>query len=149
MAMKSCIAHSFFRVPQETKVPGDLTHLPLVPHICQWTGSSLVQVMACCLFGTKPLPETMLPVCQLNPWEQISMKFLSEFYHFHSRKCIWKCCLPQWRPLCSGGDELSSKYRKTSSKSRTKSRNLNVSCIPLQLSSLNPLKSGVKLTMKM
>ena len=25
----------------------NLTHLPLVPYICQWTGSSLVQVMAC------------------------------------------------------------------------------------------------------
>ena len=40
-------------------------------------------------------------------------------------------------------------YRKTSSTSRTKSPNLNVSCIPLQLSSLNPLKPGVKLRMKM
>ena len=40
-------------------------------------------------------------------------------------------------------------YRKTSSISRTKSQNLNVSCIPLHMSSLNPLKPGVKLRMKM
>ena len=40
-------------------------------------------------------------------------------------------------------------YRKTSSINRTKSRNLNVSCILLQLSSLNSLKLGVKLRMKM
>ena len=40
-------------------------------------------------------------------------------------------------------------YRKTSSISRTKFQNLNVSCIILQLSSLNPLKPGVKLRMKM
>ena len=40
-------------------------------------------------------------------------------------------------------------YRKKSSISRTKSQNLNVSCILLQLSSLNPLKPGVKLRMKM
>ena len=40
-------------------------------------------------------------------------------------------------------------YCKTSSISRTKSQNLNVSCILLQLSSLNPLKPGVKLRMKM
>ena len=40
-------------------------------------------------------------------------------------------------------------YRKTSSISRTKSQNLNVSCILLQLSLLNPLKPGVKLRMKM
>ena len=40
-------------------------------------------------------------------------------------------------------------YRKTSSISRTKSQSLNVSCILAQLFSLNPLKPGVKLRMKM
>ena len=40
-------------------------------------------------------------------------------------------------------------YRKTSIISRTKSHDLNVSCILLQLSSLNSLKPGVKLRMKM
>ena len=40
-------------------------------------------------------------------------------------------------------------YRKTSSIGRTKSQNLNVYCILLQLSSLNPLKPAVKLRMKM
>ena len=43
----------------------------------------------------------------------------------------------------------SSKYRKTSSISRTKSQNLTVSCILLELSSLNPLKPDVELRMKM
>ena len=72
----------------------------------QWTGSSLVQVMACRLFGAKPLPEPMLSYCQLDSWEHISVKFESEFYHFHSRKCNWICRLPKWRPFCPGGDEL-------------------------------------------
>ena len=40
-------------------------------------------------------------------------------------------------------------YRKTSSISRTKSQNINVSCILLQLCPLNPLKPGVGLRMKM
>ena len=40
-------------------------------------------------------------------------------------------------------------YRKTSSISHAKSQSLNVSCILLQLSSLNPVKPGVKLRMKM
>ena len=40
-------------------------------------------------------------------------------------------------------------YRKTSGISRTKSQCFDVSCILLQLSSLNPLKPGVKLRMKM
>ena len=44
---------------------------------------------------------------------------------------------------------LISIYRKTFSISRTKSQSFNISCIFLQLSSLNPLKPGVKLRMKM
>ena len=47
-----------------------------------------------CLFSTKPLP--MLAYCQLDSWKQISVKFELEFCHFHSRKFIWKCCLPKW-----------------------------------------------------
>ena len=41
------------------------------------------------------------------------------------------------------------KYRKTSGISRTKYQSLNVSCILLQLSSLKPVKPGVKLRKKM
>ena len=43
-----------------------LTHLPLVPYMRQWTGSALLQVMACRLFGAKPLPEPILNYCQLD-----------------------------------------------------------------------------------
>ena len=57
----------------------------------QWTWSSLVQIMDCRLFGAKPLPEPMLAYWQLDSWEQVSVKFKSEFCHFHSRKFIWKC----------------------------------------------------------
>ena len=71
----------------------------------RWTGSSLVQIMACRLLGAKPLPEPMLVYCRLDSWEQVSVKFKSEFYHFHSRKCIWKC-LSKWQPFCPGEDEL-------------------------------------------
>ena len=45
--------------------------------------------------------------------------------------------------------QTGGNYRKTSSISRTKSQSLNASCIIAQLSSLNPLKPGVKLRMKM
>ena len=63
----------------------------------QWTGPSLVRVMACRQFGAKPLPEPKLAYCQLDPWEHISVKYESEFCHFHSRKCNWKCRLmPKW-----------------------------------------------------
>ena len=63
--------------------------------------------MDCRLFGTRPLPEPMMNFSQLNSWEQILMKFESEFYHFYSRKCIWNCCLPIWQPFCPGGDEFT------------------------------------------
>ena len=42
-----------------------------------------------------------------------------------------------------------SSYRKTASISRTKSQRWNVPCTILKLSSLNPLKPGVKFGMKM
>ena len=79
---------------------------PSAAHMHQWTGSALVQIIACRLLVAKPLPEPMLPYWQLYSWEQISVKFESEFYHLHSRKYIWKCRLPEWRPFCPGGDGL-------------------------------------------
>ena len=73
---------------------------PTTAYMRQWTESALVHVMACRLFGAKPLPETMLVYCQLDPWEQTSVKFEWEFYHFHS----WNAFVvyPKWRPFCSG-----------------------------------------------
>ena len=83
-----------------------LLNSPSAAYMCQWTGSSLIQLMACRLFGAKPLPEPMLAYCELHAWEQISVKFETEFYHFHLKKCIWNCRLPKWRPYCPGGDEV-------------------------------------------
>ena len=54
---------------------------------------SLVQIMACHLFSTKPLSEPMLHYCQLGPQEQTSVKLYWKFKHFRSKNCIWKCCL--------------------------------------------------------
>ena len=59
---------------------------PSAPYMHQWTGSALIQVMACRLFGAKPLPEPLLAYCQLDSWKQISLEFESEFYHFNSEK---------------------------------------------------------------
>ena len=82
------------------------------PPMCQWSRSSLVQVMACPLLGAKPLPGPVLVYCQLDCWEEVSVKFESEFYHFHSRKCIWRCQLPKWRPFCPGGDESIPQHKE-------------------------------------
>ena len=79
----------------------------------------------------------------------------------HQQTCYFvgsvDSCYP-WGKISSTCSNLLSRngreckywyYRKTSSISRTKSQKLNVSCILLQLSSLNPSKPGVKLRMKM
>ena len=79
---------------------------PSVAYMSQWTGPALVKVMACRLFGAKPLPEPMPVYCQLDSREQISVKFESEFYDFHLRNFIWKCRLPEWQPFCPEGDGL-------------------------------------------
>ena len=47
----------------------------------------LVQVMAWCQTGV------MMSLWQLDPKKHISVKFYLKFQNFHSRKCIWKCCL--------------------------------------------------------
>ena len=61
-----------------------LTHWGPETHMHQKLGSSLIQVMACCLLGTEPLPG----------WDHREM-FNSDRYWFdsHSRKCIQKYCL--------------------------------------------------------
>ena len=92
-------------------VPGFDSSPPGAAHMCWWTGSTLVKIMACRLVGAKPLSEPMVVYCQLDSWEQISMKFELKFYHFHSRKFIWTCCLPQRRPFCPGRDELNKNQK--------------------------------------
>ena len=37
-------------------------------YIYQYTRPSLVEIVVCCLFGTKPLSEPMLPYWYLDPW---------------------------------------------------------------------------------
>ena len=61
----------------------------LTPVYASVNRTTLIEIMACHLSGTKPLSEPILDYCQLNPWE----KFESKHCNFHSRKCDWKCRL--------------------------------------------------------
>ena len=82
----------------------------------------LVQIMACRLFGAKSFSEPMLEYCRLDPLEQISVKYLLKYIHFHSNKYIWKCRLqngghfvPIWRivnwaPVTLKWNFLSTKF---------------------------------------
>ena len=66
--------------------------------------------MACRLLGAKPLPELMLVHCQLDSWEQISVKIELEFCHFdfwEFWEFFWKCHVPKWQPFCPKWDELT------------------------------------------
>ena len=80
---------------------------PSAAYMRKWAESALVQVMTCRLFGAKPLPGPLLANYWLDSWQQISVKFDEQSYHFQTRKCIWKCRLPELRLLCPGGDGLT------------------------------------------
>ena len=56
---------------------------PAAAYMRQWIGLALVQIMACRLSDTKPLPKPVLSNCQLDHWEQTSVKFESENKTFH------------------------------------------------------------------
>ena len=59
--------------------------------------------MDCRLFGAKPLPETILTYCSLDPWEQTSVKFDTKlFIHGNAFEAV----VCEWRPFCPVGDEL-------------------------------------------
>ena len=77
---------------------------PSAEYMHQCLGSAMVQIVACRLFDAKTLSKPMPGYFQLDHYEQSSVKYKT----FHSLKCIWKFCLPKWRPFCPGGDELNS-----------------------------------------
>ena len=56
-----------------------------VAYMRQWTGLALVQIVACRLFGSKPLSKPMLGCCKLDPKEQTSVKIESKLWYFHSK----------------------------------------------------------------
>ena len=58
---------------------------PSAAYMRQWIRSALLQIMACCMFGAKPLSELMLGYCQLDPQEQSAVKFWPQCKIFHSR----------------------------------------------------------------
>ena len=66
----------------------------------------LVQIMDCRLCGTKPLSEPILPYCQLDPYEQISMNFFIEIQIFSLKKMHLKMLSVTGLPFCFRVNEL-------------------------------------------
>ena len=77
---------------------------PSAAYMRQCTWLSLVQVVACRLFGAKPLPEPMLLICQSDPWEQVSVKLEFECYPFHTEyafdNVVYLGGLFVWASMC-------------------------------------------------
>ena len=104
--------------------------LKFVPKCSVNSIPALVQIMAWCRLGDKPLSEPMM------------VRLLKHI-------CA---TLPQWiKPVMSycHRDPQGQTYRQISNISRTKSPNLNASCRIFHLSLRNLLKPGVKWRMKM
>ena len=72
----------------------------------QWIRSALVQIMACRLFGTKPLSRPMLGYYEMDPWAQTSVKLYIKIQKISLTKMHVKVSSAKWRPFCPGGDEL-------------------------------------------
>ena len=52
----------------------------------QYNIPTLLQIMACCLLSAKPLFEPMLPSCQLDTKEHISVTFYSKLKNCSFKK---------------------------------------------------------------
>ena len=57
--------------------------------------------MACRLFGAKPLPEPVLTYCQLDLWQQISVKFELKYKTFHS-----------WKGICLAFSYMQAQFQR-------------------------------------
>ena len=94
---------SYFVTPNDVKFDFILINSLRLSHayMCHEPRPSLVLIMACRLFGDKPLCEPMLYYCQLNHWEQTSVKMEVNYSHFHSRKSISICHMESdCQPFC-------------------------------------------------
>ena len=69
----------------------------------------MVQVMSCRLLGTKPLSKPVLGYCQLDPKEQISVKFQPNYQTVHSRNAS-ENIVCEMVAILSRGDELIDIY---------------------------------------
>ena len=67
-----------------------------------WTGSTLVQVMACRLLGAKPLPEPVVTYCQLDPQEQTSVNFFNRNPNIFIDENTFENAVCNWQPFCFG-----------------------------------------------
>ena len=81
---------------------------PSVAYMHLWTGSALVQIMACRMFGTKPLPEINAGLLSIGPLGTHLSEIRIEVQHISFMKMHLKLSSVKWRPFCPWGNELKS-----------------------------------------
>ena len=75
---------------------------PSAAYMSRWTGLALVQVMACRLFGAKPLPEPMLSYCHMDPLVTNLCEIRIKIQNLSFTKCTSKCRLRNGRHIVQG-----------------------------------------------
>ena len=81
-----------------------LGHNELTTYICQWARSSLVQVMSRHLIWSAPSHHHNQFYCQLDPYEQTSVKFELTYNNFHSCHLTCKMATILSQPQCVNMD---------------------------------------------
>ena len=81
---------------------------PSAAYMCQWIGSALVQIIACCLYGIKPLSKPNAGLLLIGPiganFSEISIKIQK----FSFTKMHLKISLAKWHTFCPVGNELTN-----------------------------------------
>ena len=75
----------------------------------QWIRSALVQIMACRLFGAKPLSEPILGVVYRTLGNKLPCNFNQNSTIFIQENAF-KMSSAKWRPFCPKGDELRDPF---------------------------------------
>ena len=78
---------------------------PSATYMCQSIRRELVQIMACCLFSTKPLCKPVLGNCQLVPLVTNFSEIIIKISHFSFIKKHLIILSVKWQICRPGGDE--------------------------------------------
>ena len=81
---------------------------PSAAYMRQWSGSALVQIIACRLFGAKPSLNQWVIIVHWAVRNKHQWNFNQNTNLFINDNAFELCRLPKWRLFCLGGDELIS-----------------------------------------
>ena len=90
-------------VQSDSSTPRPSPPTPSDAYMRHWSGSTLVQVMACRLLGAKPLPEPMLAYCLLSSLGTNFNEILIEIQPFSFKKMRLKMSSAKWPFILSRG----------------------------------------------